>query len=455
MLRRDFLIGASAFAAVPILPATAAEMQSFAVNPLADPVWKFASWPSTANRIAKNQHGTFYAIAVSQNDPINYQSGNFVILRDIGTGPQPFWSGNLPTNLLCLEAFDAGELHAVYSSLASPQVTDMVWANPSTSAVPVVNTITGTGTANGKIGTFADDARRALYVIGTAGYFFRFDAAGTARPSQQVFLATTSTPNYFALTMDPAGSLYIVMGNAVNGASPPDYDCITAILTPNPKDSVSSWYCGPWVIGTAPVTLPIDPTINGPAVLITTGEQMRLFNNSLGSAVFAQDRLHVSLSEYFANQRGFDFDDLRDLSSEIVSIPFSGHAALTNGGAYINRPLRGATLRPRCATSIVAERGEALYTVQADRTHLLALKSIDGGKRWTDYAATEIVGLGTDTIHFLSACRGRPTDTSIDGMFTVLHCTPTQWAYGTAPVPPAIAADNPTATAYRFSLPTA
>jgi hypothetical protein len=370
-------------------------MQSFAISPLADPVWKAATAPSTANRIAKNQHGTFYSIAVSQNDPVNYQSGNFVILRDAGSGPQPFWSGNLPTNFLCLEAFDAGELHAVYSSLASPQVTDMVWADPSASAVPVLTPITGTGSANGKIGTFADDARRALYVIGTAGYFFRFDAAGTARPSQQIIRGTPSAPNYFVLTMDPAGSLYVVLGNAVNGANPPDYDSITAIMTPNPKDDVSSWYCGPWVIGTAPVTLPIDPTINGPAVLITTGEQLRLFNNNLGSAVYAQDRLHVSFEQYFANQRGFDFDDLRNLSSEIVSIPFSSRTALTDGGAYITRPLRGATLRPRCATSIVAERGDALYTIQADRTRLLALKSIDCAKHWTDYAASEVVGLGT------------------------------------------------------------
>jgi hypothetical protein len=455
--RREFIASsAAAFLAnlSGIRQARAAPLQSFTIASLVPSCWCFGDFPSTAQHVAQNLNGTFYSVALSTNDPVSYTSTNFAIFRDTGSGPILWWQGTLGTNMLSLEAFQTGELHAIFANWISGTIVDMVFVNPAASNVPTIatNVVPG-GASNVKIGTCADEQRRCLYVMGASGYWYRLNASGAVVASQQVVKTTGSSwPVYWSLSMDEDDRLFAAVSTSNSaGAASPNYDSVTAMMCVDPSDAAPTWTTGPWTY-TPPstgLTLPIDPSIEGPATWLTAGEQQRNDNNLLISSMVANGALHAAIAETpAAGERFFDADNLANCSVELTSASWAGVNSFQAANAH--RPARGATIFPRCASGALLRRNWGLYFIGADNAgNIVALKNPDGlGQQWHDYASTPAPGYGSlgTLIMYVNATRGNPDDPMAAGGFNLLDCTPSQWGLGAASF-------QPPTSAFSFFLP--
>jgi hypothetical protein len=431
-------------------------LQSFTVSLLCAPSWWAATWPSTANKIARNKLGTFYLAATASNDPVGGTSTNFTLFWDRGDnrGPLPISSGALPTNMCCLEAFESGEVHIIYSDWGSggTSLVDICWPNMAASAAPIQPTVNANFSPAGKIGSVVDDARRCIHVVGLCKNYAKLDARGALISQQALFKTSTLVAEYFSLTLDDASNLHVTWCNATS-ASPPHYDSVIAMSSPNPGDLQPAWSAGEWGIGPT-LTPPIDP-LGG--VWMTLGEQERRCNNLMVGSTFFQGRLHALIAQTpAASERFYATDDFSDLTVEVVSMPWAGPTYLIQSDAIVHRPLRGETLHPKCASGAVAGRGGFLYAITHDRMSLLALRSADNGESWHDYAQTSLapyLGAGSGpsgmwTPRDLGVYRGSDQDSDIIGAFTVMQCSPSEFANGPAGF-------NPPCSTYSFSLPVA
>jgi len=235
----------------------------------------------------------------------------------------------------------------------------------------------------------------------------------------------------------------------------PDYDVISYVMCPNPQDCGNSvgaaFFAGIW--GSAPaLPLPFNAGWVGQAAPGIFGGLYRNANNlSIGCTVY-QGVVHQLLAEAPGQgTRFFNSDDLRDCSVMFSSMPWP--VTVASSLNFGHRPLRDAGVFPRAASGGVVVRRSGVYAIMHDRTSLIAFKSSDGGKSISAFAQTPIGGLGSDTIHHINVMPGQLSDPDIMGMVTVLRCTPSQWSHTACPAPPAYAANNPTATALRWSLP--
>lgn len=431
----------------------------FIISPLADPVSCFASWPSTARRVARNGNGAFYSVETHAGSVTVGCPNDFAILRDDGCGNvSTLWSANLNTNMVAIDSFPTGELFAAWADFINGIMYAAYWADPSTAAAPVIRQMTGAGCAgNGKIALIASEVDRCLYLFGDAGWIFRLGEQASEYGRQHIYASTSDAPNYISPSLDGDGRLYIGLCNAITTASgAPDYDSITFISTPNPTDIGgigAVFFAGPWG-QSAQLVLPIDPGFNGPAAWATTGAQYRNNNNLLISSAVRNGIIHLLIAQAPGQaRRFFDSDDLRSLSVEASSLNFNVQPMFQSG--LIHRPLHDGAAYPRACSGGVVIRDCGVFLVLHDRDSLIAMKSIDGGRTWHVYARTPVPGLGSDLIHYVSLMPGQDEDADMIGMFTVVHCTPSQWSNSSAPVPPAYAANNPTASCYRFALPVA
>lgn len=424
-------------------------MESFSISQIAPSVWPFAIWPSTSQKVAANRHGTFYLVSTASSNPAAAYPTTFTLFWDSGSGPTAVWSAALSTNMATLVAFESGEVHVVYSNFSAGTIVDFCWPDVSASTTPnTATTAPGFGSA-GKTGAVADDARRCIHVAGLGGSYGKFNASGAWIAQQSVFGGSGSQAEYFDLVLDDADNLYISVMTATS-ASPPEYDSVSSVMTPDAGDIAPAWYSGSLAQGAA-LTTPLSPASG---VLLTLGEQARRNNNLLiGSTVF-DGSLHALICETPGiSERPYVYDDFRDLTVESVSVKWSNAAALRT--AEIHRPLKGQTLFPKCAAGGICQRASGLYAVVHDRTNLIALKSSDCGKSWQDYAETSLLpylGSGTDastwwTPRDLGIMRGDDQDTDIIGMFTIMGCSPSAWS--SAP-----SGFCPPSSTYSFSLPT-
>jgi hypothetical protein len=353
--------------------------------------------------------------------------------------------------MVCLETFESGEVHVVYCNFTTGSLVDFCWPNVAASTTPnTATSFAGFGSA-GKIGSVVDDARRCIHVMGLSGNYAKISAAGGLISQQAVFAPVSGgdVPEYFSLSLDDAGSLYVAAACATS-ASPPEYDAVVAMMSPNPGDLSPAWYAGSWTLG-AVLTLPTNPA---PMVYLTLGEQARRNNNVLMSSTVSSGRMHALICETpGSSERPYVYDDFRDLTAEAISLDWNTPAALKSASSH--RPMKGQTLFPKCAAGGICQRASGLYAVVHDRTNLLALVSNDNGKSWQDYAQTSLLpylGTGTDvttwwTPRDLGISRGDEHGTGIVGMLTIMQCSPSIWAS-------AASGFNPPASTYSFSLPT-
>jgi hypothetical protein len=431
-------------------------MQAFSVAQLASTAWVFGTWPSTSQKVTRNLYGAFFVVGTQSNDPINYTSTVFTLYWDRGDGHGPLavWSGTLPTNLASLEAFESGEVHIVCCNITTGDLIDVCWQNIASSTTPTTTTTPGFG-VSGKIGSITDDARRCIYMVGLSGNFAKIDPTGALISMQMIFAASGGdVPEYFSLSLDEPGNVYLVNCNAAVGASAPSYDSCTAFMCANPGDTSTpppSWFAGSFDKG-AQLTVPFNGGYSGPGVYLTLGEQQRHNNNLLLGSTFSKGRLHALISQTPGPiERPYLYDDLRDLTIEAISMDWGVQGAIHD--ASVHRPLRGQTLFPKCAAGGIAQRSNGLFAVLHDRSNLVALKSTDNGDSWQDYAQTSLapyLGSGTGpgtwwTPRDLGIRRGYDQDGTIEGIFTVAQMTPSQWA--NAP-----AGANPASAVYSFSL---
>lgn len=430
-------------------------MPDFNISQLADPAGCFGAWPSTARRVARNSVGTFYAVETRVGNIAAGAPNDFAIIREVDGALSILWAAaNLPTNMITIDSFSTGELYAAWSDYTNSINYVAYWADSSASAMPVISAMTGNGCAgNGKIAFMANEADRSLYLFGNSGWLFRFSDTGVERGRQHVYQPVTDQPNYITLQADENGLLYIGLCDAMFVGGQIDYDAIVFVMTPNAGDVGSAggavFFAGPWP--GAALALPFDPGANGPCAWVTLGVQTRTGNNLLiGSAVHG-GILHVACAQASGQAAHFfATDDLHAVSVEMASLNFGAQPMIPSGA--IHRPLCDGLAFPRACSGGVTVRTDGTYVVLHDRTSLIAMASRDQGRTWQTIARTAVPGLGSDMIHYVSLLPGRLFDADLVGMFVVEHCTPAQWAAGTAPLPPAYAANNPSATLYRFSL---
>lgn len=420
---------------------------SFNISALAPTAWSFGVWPSTSNKVARNRHGVFYVVGVLLSHVDGYASTtDFTLFWDQGSGPIAIWTGTLVTNMVCLEAFVNGEIAIVYGNPNISTLNALTWADVTASLVPAVTSASGFGVV-GKMGSVVDDARRIIHVVGNSGFYAKISAAGAVYGFQKIFAEGTAEQSaYISPVLDDGGKLYVVFCNALN-TTPTDYSSVTAVMSPNPGEISPPWIVGPW--GASPLTLPFDPGYSGPLVSLTAGDLHDDANGLLVGATVSNDTVHALISETatLAEER-YAFDDFRDLTIDAIALPWAAGASALHS-AKIHRPLRGATLFPKSAFGGIAQRADGLYAVVHDRTSLMALRSLDNGASWQDFAQTDfssLLGPSTNwTPHSVGVMRGQEQDCDILGVMNVIQTDPVTWA--TSP-----SGFNPLATTYRFSL---